>query len=447
VLCRLDFHLMRVDSGPADPVFAFIRAASVAFDGRRFIARTLEGPDAILAANPSVATASIHTAAILGDDDSVRRLVALDPGSAAARDGLDRWDPLTCLCFSHYLRLRRSSSEGFVRAAEALLDAGASANTGFYWSLRQPTASGRYASIHQSMHQFWTVICGAAAVAQNPELTRLLLQRGADPNHGDTPGHLARADDAVLRIVVESGKLDAESVTTLIHGKLDRHDYEAVAWLLAHGVDPAHPDHARACSLALDRALDRSSELRFFELLMDHGADPTLLGTYRTFALAAMKGRADVLDLFKQRGFDDMLHDEAFVAACDRGDETTARRALEARPGLIARLQEQDDGLLARFAAAGNTAGVRLLLDFRFDPSFGSRAMGGNTALHMAAWLGHPETVELLVARGAPLEAKNLAGETPLSLAVGALAQRHRSMPQGSTQIVAILLDAGARRS
>ena len=35
------------------------------------------------------------------------------------------------ICFSRYLRLDRTRSDGFLRAATALLDAGASANTGW----------------------------------------------------------------------------------------------------------------------------------------------------------------------------------------------------------------------------------------------------------------------------------------------------------------------------
>ena len=61
-------------------------------------------------------------------------------------------------------------SAGFVRAAEALLDAGASANTGFFEQNHQP-------------HPAWeSVLYGAAGVAHHPELTRLLLDHGADPN-------------------------------------------------------------------------------------------------------------------------------------------------------------------------------------------------------------------------------------------------------------------------
>src|SRR5688572_14921435 len=93
---------------------------------------SLERADAILAAHPEIASSDINTAALLGDDVAVRRFIAVDPASATAKGAPLEWDALTHLCFSKYLRLDRARTEGFVRAATALLDAGASANTGFW---------------------------------------------------------------------------------------------------------------------------------------------------------------------------------------------------------------------------------------------------------------------------------------------------------------------------
>jgi hypothetical protein len=53
-----------------------------------------------------------------------------------------------------------------------LLDAGASANTGFYSDDHQPP-------------EFESVLYGAAGVAHHPGVTRVLLERGADPNDGE----------------------------------------------------------------------------------------------------------------------------------------------------------------------------------------------------------------------------------------------------------------------
>jgi hypothetical protein len=153
----------------SDPVGAFIVAACVPRDSLHS-SGTLERAQAILAAHPTVANANIHTAAVLGDPSGVRNFLALDARNVTAKGGPHGWDALTHLCFSRYLRLDRARSDGFIAAARALLDAGASANTGWM----EPD--------HQPQPEWESAIYGAAGLAQHAGLTRLLLERGADPN-------------------------------------------------------------------------------------------------------------------------------------------------------------------------------------------------------------------------------------------------------------------------
>lgn len=120
-----------------DPRAAFIEAACVPLEGGH-ASGTLERAEALLAAHPEIAGGDIHSAAILGNEAAVRRFLERDPASATAKGGPRGWDALTYLCFSRYLRLDRARSDGFVRAAEALLDAGASANTGWHETDHQP---------------------------------------------------------------------------------------------------------------------------------------------------------------------------------------------------------------------------------------------------------------------------------------------------------------------
>jgi Ankyrin repeats (3 copies) len=414
---------------------AFIRSACVPVDGSWHASGTLEEAQAILAAHPEVSASSIHVAAILADDAGVRRFLAVDPGAATETGGPYGWDPLTHLCFSRYLRLAPARSENFLRAAAALLDAGASANTGFHSTDHDPP-------------EFESVIYGAAGVAHHPELTRLLLVHGADPNDGETPYHAPETlDDRVLRVLLESGKMSPDSLTTMLHRKLDWQHYDGVAWLLNHGADSnGMSSWGRR---ALVHALGRTSPLRYFELLLDYNADPTLPSADGTLpaALAARTGRADVLELFAQHGFAEALTgDDAFLAACARADATAAHAFITGEPGLVARLQASERGLIADFAAAGNTDGVRLLLDLGFDLDSRTNQGGTNAdpPLHVAVWRGRLETVKLLVARGAPLEATNGSGATPLSLAVRALVELSDWTPHASPEIVAVLLEAGA---
>jgi hypothetical protein len=131
---------------------------------------SLDQAEAILASHPEIRGSDIHIAAILGDDRGVRRFLALDAASATAKSGPLGWDALTHLCFSKFLRLDKSRSDSFVRAATALLDAGASANTGFFDKEHQPEP------------EWESALYAAAGVAHHAALTRLLLERGADPN-------------------------------------------------------------------------------------------------------------------------------------------------------------------------------------------------------------------------------------------------------------------------
>jgi hypothetical protein len=73
------------------------------------------------------------------------------------------------------------------RPPRILLEHGASADTGFY------------ADEHEPDPAFETVLYGAAGVANDAGLTRLLLDHGADPNDGETPYHVPeRYDNSAL---------------------------------------------------------------------------------------------------------------------------------------------------------------------------------------------------------------------------------------------------------
>ncbi len=112
-------------------------------------------------------------------------------------------------------------------------------------------------------------------VAQHAELTRLLLERGADPNEEETPYHAPESyDNAALKVLVESGKLNPDSLTTMLLRKADRHDYEGMKYLLEHGADPNRM--TRWHYTALQQALRRDNRIELIDLMLDHGADPTL---------------------------------------------------------------------------------------------------------------------------------------------------------------------------
>jgi ankyrin repeat protein len=435
-------------AGIADPVAAFIEAASVPLDGSSHASGTLDRADAILAAYPEVSSSNVYTAAILGDAAGVRRFIALDAKSATAKGRPNGWDALTYLCFSRYLRLDKQRSDGFVQAAKALLDAGASANTG--WMEKN----------HQPEPEWESAIYGAAGVAHHAELTRLLLERGADPNDGETPYHAPETrDNAALKVLVRSGKLNEDSLTTILLRKTDWHDYEGIKWLLEQGVNPNQT--TRWGRMAPHHAVQRDNSIKIIEVLLDHGADPTLLTSVpkagnlgstgkSAVAMAARRGRGDALELFERRGFPIELQGvERLIAACARNDAANVRSIAESEPQLVDELLKEGGTLLAEFAGTWNTDGVRLLLDlgvpvtalYGGDPYF--EIAKDSTALHVAAWKAHPPTVKLLIERGAPVNALDDKGRTALALAVRACVNSYWTDIR-SPDSVRALLDAGA---
>ncbi len=354
-------HLIRSVAMLDDPVAAFIEVACVPRHSRHS-SGTLEHAEMILAKYPQVAASNVYTAAILADEAGVRNFLSRDPKSSIATGGPHGWDALTHLCFSRYLRLDPARSQAFVRTARALLDAGASANTGWYEMIDHPDPRAIFES----------AIYGAAGVAQHPELTRLLLERGADPNDEETPYHVPETyDNTVMKILLKSGKLNDTSLTWMLVRKTDLHDEEGLRILLEAGADPNAM--TRWGDNALHHALRRDNSLQIIALLLDHAADPTLENNSdgrSAAAMAAHRGRGDVLALLAQRGVGlDLNGVDRLIAACAIGDREAARAIVIHEPHLKDELLANGGTLLAEFASTGNVAGLRCLLDLGISAS------------------------------------------------------------------------------
>lgn len=150
--------------------------------------------------------------------------------------------------------------------------------------------------------------------------------------------------------------------------------------------------------------------------------------------------------------------DERLKAAITAGDESAVRALLENEPGLA---KQHENGLSAvMLAAYHKQPGVaQALLDARgpadlfeasalgmderireliaWDPrAVVSRSGDGFTALHLAAFFGHPATVRILLDEDADVEdvAENATGVRPL----------HSGVAGRNVKVVEALLDAGA---
>jgi ankyrin repeat protein len=423
-----------------DPTAAFIEAACSPRDAHR--SGTLEEAEMILARYSHVAASSIHTAAILADEANVRAYLARDPSSATAKGGPRGWDALTHLCFSRYLRLDRTRSDAFVGTAGALLDAGASPNTGWIEMIDHPNPRPVLEA----------AIYGAAGIAQHAGLTRLLLERGADPNDEETAYHVIETNDnTVLNILLESGKFNERSLGTALLRKCDWHDLDGLRLVLKHGADPNWMTVWG--QTALHQAVRRDNRLKMIELLLDHAANPALPNRDGKSAIliAARRGRADALDLFEKRGTPiNLAGVDALIAACARDRKETIRSLIADEPRVKSELIDQGGTLLAEFVGVGNLAGVRNLLDLGASVTALYREGDGyygiakeSTALHVAAWRARHDVVKELIAHGAPVNARDGQGRTALQLAVKACVDSYWTELR-SSESVGPLLEAGA---
>ena len=424
-----------------DPVDAFIEFACVDRHGWHG-SGALGYAEMILARYPKVADANIYSAAVLGDQATVRAWLQRDSALATACGGPHSWDALTYLCFSRYLRIDKTRSEFFVATARALLEAGASADTGWTEYIDDPPRPIRESAAY-----------GAAALAQNPGLTKLLLDFGADPNDEETPYHVAETyDNAVLKILLESGRLDQSSLATVAARKCDWHDEKGLELALEHGADPNYMTRWKYSPF--HQSIRRDNGLVMIEMLLVHGANPYLPNNHdghNAIQMAAHYGRGDILAMLECGGYEIRLDGlDSMLGACARGHLDNARAMATRDPELLTQLLSIGGSMLARFAGANNATGVQCLLALGVPASAPWREGDSywdlthdSTALHVAAWRAHHELVKTLIAAGAPVNARDARNRTALQLAVKACTEsywKYRRQPDS----VAALLAAGA---
>ncbi len=159
------------------------RLVAAALDGRDDVAERL------LAADPSLARAGLGAALVLGDADAVAEALDAAPDLVRREVAGTGKKPLSCACHSAFLRPASPRAPGVRRTIALLLDRGADPNETF-----------------RNEYGDMSVLYGAAGVAHDPEATRLLLARGADPDDGESVYHATEADDTTcLEILLDHG--------------------------------------------------------------------------------------------------------------------------------------------------------------------------------------------------------------------------------------------------
>jgi len=126
---------------------------------------------------------------------------------------------------------------------------------------------------------------------------------------------------------------------------------------------------------------------------------------------------------------------------CWRAEATAAGDLVAAHPGLVANLRPEDQALVADAAWAHRLEAVRLMLELGFPVE--AAGIHDSTALDRAALRGYLDLVQLMLSRGASLEARNEFGGAPLGACIWG-SENFRDPEGDYPACVEALLNAGA---
>ncbi|HTR97466.1 MAG TPA: ankyrin repeat domain-containing protein, partial [Candidatus Acidoferrales bacterium] len=346
---------------------------------------------------PGIAGANLHFACAACDPDAAERWLVRDPAGATAPLNGHGWRPLDCLAASPLFSLDDAHRAASVAIGERLLALGADPNTS---SRGDGEGEGPLSALFR------------ASQVGNTGLVRLLLERGANPNDGESVYHAAEhGHRAVLELLLAHGaEISAcqqpwnNTVLYFLTGHQDEHalagpSLVGMRWLLEHGADPNVGSYEHR-ETPLHRVADTGRSAAVAELLLEFGADPhAARADGRTpYELAMRSGNAPVAALLRARGgaVGALRPDDAFLAACARGDEPGARAIRAAHPELSAGMIDGGRSALMRAARAGNVPAVRTLAALGFD--LAEEGPWGGTPLHWSAWHGKVAMVRELLA-------------------------------------------------
>jgi uncharacterized protein len=252
------------------------------------------------------------------------------------------------------------------------------------------------------------------------ESARLLLKAGADANDAQPDGVTAlvlaahSGNGSVAALLLDRGAdpdaLDAGY--TALHAAVLRSDASLVKALLAHGANP---------NLRMTKGTPMRRDTT------DWNLPKTLIGS-TPYLLAAKFLEPDILPLLAAAGADPRatMPDgaDALMLATGMGSSRTAsRRGIETI----------DFGKVEPESRVRDTAAAVIALNGEVRAA----SQAGDTALHVAAALGYDTVVQLLVDRGASLNAANKRGITPLAAAMfGSTTGRGRSTAPAGADLI-----------
>jgi ankyrin repeat protein len=279
-----------------------------------------------------------------------------------------------------------------------------------------------------------SALYGAAGVQHDPELTRVLLEAGANPDDGESLYHATEAESPeCLRLLLAHGAA-TEHTNALAHA-LDDDRIEHVRLLLEAGAD--------AGGGILAHAVRRGRGSDVLTLLVEHGAPLDVPGgeTWRgdvplrtAYQHAVLRGSDDRAQTLADLGAaTDVAPEDLAVAAIAKGEKPA--------PPLAGPLDPDGQEVVILAALRGKLDAVVDAVGPDFTGVVGGSPPGA--LLHHAAWVGSPETVRALLAAGAnPTQGKDSDTGTPLAWAVHG-SQHHEIPGRDYVAVAEALTEAG----
>jgi ankyrin repeat protein len=363
---------------------------------------------------PALARHDLFVACACGESAFVADLLAQNPGLARAKGGPDQREAILYACFSRLLRRDAQRARGIVRCVQTLIAHGADPNAHFF----------------MEEHQIQVCLYGAAGIANDPQLTQLLLEAGADvnelyppPSAGELRGtealyHASEFRDLrCLRLLLEAKPYPTWLSYCL--GRMLDFDNEPGALLyLEHGADPNLRVPWNQNRTHLHKAAMNGRSVATVSALLDCGGDPDALDArgLSPYRYAIRLGHQALVALFEAQGADrsSATQDDRDCGALARGERVAPRA------GFV-----PDPDLLQLAIKRGDLAALRVLVAAGAELDSG----GELPPLHWAAYFGQAGAVTLLIDAGARLDSRNAYGGTALGAAqFGSL---HCSDPEG----------------
>lgn len=373
---------------------------------------------ALLEREPDLAQFDFYTACACGELSYMERALEKDPAVARRAGGANGWQPLVYACFSRFWRRDAARAPRLLEIVRLLLERGADPN-------------GHYFAEHDGQRELQTCLFAAAGIANNAQLTALLLAAGANvdeivepaaaeapPKPDDVADWLKRhsleslyhasefKDVACLRLLLEAKPM--KTAVSYCLGRALDFDHEPAALLyLEHGADPNHVVPWNEQRSHLHKAVIHRRSLVTIRALLARGADPNLRDKFgiSPHQHAVRRGEREIAELLEEFGAQrgQLTDEDRALGALANGQRIEREGGLRPEPDLLVRAARRGDlREIARLLAAG--VDVNAALDL--------------PPLHAACYAGHLAAARLIFEHGASLTQHNAYGGTPLATCI-----------------------------